>query len=203
MSKWFTDHRKSSTTQSTSILRTVGKCDKASVCVSGAKENLFLAAPSFDTAALLYEAVRLKISIATSKGGIINFSEVENDYDRILKHSDRLDDHDRPHICTFLTAKAEVFLRSYYINEELPPSAITPTADDLSRAEYSLHSVPLEELPSEAYVYRAWHYLARSDLCMWRKQYSKAIEWAEKSRDQFARGKSTCVNYKCVANLYS
>lgn len=57
-----------------------------------------------------------------------------------------------------------------------------------------LNSVPLKELPRKAYVYRAWHYLARSDLCMWRKEYHKAIEWAEKSQDQFTRGKVLHIN---------
>ena len=174
--------------QKTSILRTLGKCDKALECMKEAKENFFLAAPSSDTASLLYEEVRLKIQIATSKGVIVNSSDVENDYDRILKHSDRLDDNDRSRLCVFLNAQAEVFLRSYYVKDELPPTAIAPTEGNLRRAEYLLNRVPLKELTGEAYVYKGWHFLARSDLYMWRKQYPKAIEWAEKSQDQFTRG---------------
>ncbi len=177
----------------TGLLRGLRRTDEASKCIKEAKENFFLAAPSFDTAALLYEDVRLRTHIAVSKGEIVNFPEVEDDYDRILKHSHLLDDHHRPQMCVFLNAQAEVFLRTYYIKEDLPPTAIAPTEEDLYRAEHLLNSVPLEELPEEAYTYKGWHYLARSDLCLWRKQYPEAIEWAERSQDQFTRGKATHV----------
>ncbi len=177
----------------TCFLRTKGRTDEALECVKGAKENFFLAAPSSDTAALLYEDVQLKIHIAVSKGEIVNFPEVEDDYDRVLKHSHLLDDHNRPQMCIFLTTPAEVFLRTYYIKEDLPPAAIAPTEEDLCRAEHLLNSVPLKELPEEAYTYTGWHYLTRSDLCLWRKQYPEAIEWAERSQDQFTRGKATHV----------
>ena len=177
----------------TSILRTVGKCDEALECASAAKAEYFLAAPSYDTAALLYEEVKLKMEIATSKGAVVNFSEINKDYDRILSHSDYLCDDDRPALCIFINANAEAFLRSMYIEDELPPTAIAPTENDLRRAEELLNDVPLKVLPGESYVYRGWHYKARSELCMWRKQYPKAIEWAEKSQDQFTRGGVTGV----------
>ncbi len=176
----------------TGLLRAKGRTDEASKCVKEAKENFFLAAPSFDTAALLYEDVRLRIRIAVSKGEIVNFSEVEDYYNRILKHSHLLDDHHRPQMCVFLNAQAEVFLRTDYIKKDhLPPAAIAPTEEDLCRAEHLLNNVPLQELPDEAYTYTGRYYLARSDLCLWRKQYPEAIEWAERSQDQFTRGKAT------------
>ena len=172
----------------TSILRTLGKCDEALECLKGAKEQFFLAAPSYDTASLLYEEVRLKIYLVKSKRMVINFSDVRNDYNRIVKHLDYLEDN-RSHLCVIVfTAQAEVLLRSYYIKEDLPSTEISPTEDDLCSAEYLLNCVPQDELLIEAYVYRGWHYLARADLCMWRKQYPKAIEWAEKSLHQFASG---------------
>ena len=175
--------------QKTSILRTLGKCDKALECMKETKENFFLAAPSSDTASLLYEEVQLKIQIAISKGVAVNSSEVATDYDRILEYqSKQLDNNDRLALCVYLDSQAKVFMRSYYVKDELPPTAIAPTEDDLHRAECLLNSVPLKELTGEAYVYKGWHFLARSDLCMWRKQYPKAIEWAEKSQDQFTRG---------------
>ena len=172
----------------TSILRTLGKCDEALECLKGAKEQFFLAAPSYDTASLLYEEVRLKIQLVNSKRMVINFSNVKNDYNRIVKHLDYLEDN-RSHLCVIvLNAQAEVLLQTYYIKEDLPPTEVSPTEDDLCSAEYLLDCVPHDKLPAEAYVYRGWHYLARADLCMWRKQYPKAIEWAEKSQDQFASG---------------
>ena len=180
--------------QKTSILRSIGKCDKALECVSAAKEEFFLVAPSYDTAALLYEDVRLKLEIATSKGTVVSFSDIEKDYDRLLKHSDRLDENNCPALCIYVNAYAEVFLRSFYVNDELPPAAVVPTEDDLRRAEYLLNNVPLKELPEEAYGHRGWHYKTRSELCMWRKQYPKAIEWAEKSQDQFTRGNAVHIN---------
>ena len=172
----------------TSILRTLGKCDEALECLKGAKEQYFLAAPSYDTASLLYEEVRLKIQLVNSKRMVVNFSDVKNDYSRIVKHLDYLEGN-RSHLCVVvLNAQAEVLLRTYYIKEDLPSTEISPTEDDLCSAEYLLNCVPHDKLPAEAYVYRGWHYLARADLCMWRKQYPEAIEWAEKSQDQFASG---------------
>lgn len=181
----------------TSILRSVGRLDEALKCVSEAKEKFFLAAPSSDTAALLYEDVRLKICIAMSNDEdlMLYISDVSDDYDRILKHSVCLESHDRSQLCIFLNSNAELFLRSAYIERELPDTAIAPTHSDLCRAEKILNSIPLDELPKKAYVYRGWCYRTRGDLCMWRKQYSKAIEWARKAQDQFTLG-----NLKHITN---
>ena len=97
MSKWFTDHRQSTKIQNINTIRTLGKCDEALECLKGAKEQFFLAAPSYDTASLLYEEVRLKIYLVKSKRMVINFSDVRNDYNRIVKHLDYLEDN-RSHL---------------------------------------------------------------------------------------------------------
>ena len=180
----------------TSILRWSKRLDEAMGCVDRAKRQFFLAAPSSDTASLLYEEVRMKICIAISEGKDINvyISHVQNDYDRIFKHSLCLDVYDRSRLCAFINAQAEVYLRTYYLDNKLPFSAIpVPTDSDLRRAEEILNLY--DELPKKSYGNRGWHYQNRGDLCMWRKQYSEAIEWAKKAQNQFTR-----ANMKHITN---
>ncbi len=69
-----------------------------------------MVAPSSDTAALLYEEVRMKICIAMSEDKDINayILQVQNDYDRIFKHSLCLNAYDRSRLCAYVNAQAEV-----------------------------------------------------------------------------------------------
>ena len=183
-------------TMKASILRWSERLDEAQGCVERAKSRFFWAAPSSDTAALLYEEVRMKICSAMSENKDINMyiRQVENDYDRIFKHSLCLNAYDRSRLCAFVNARAEVYLRTYYLDDKLPLSTIpTPTDCDLHRAEEILNSYPLNELPTKPHGNRGWHYRNRGDLCMWRKQYSEAIEWAEKAQKQFALANMTHI----------
>ena len=179
----------------TAILRTEGRFDEALECVCEAKAEFHLAAPSSDTAALLYEYIRLKTAIAESKktNPSVCISDVESDFERLFRHSHYLDECNRPKLCIFLNYKAELMLRTAYAVETLPPSWTAPTDEDVRKAEAIFDSIPLNVLSEEAYVYRGWHYLAKADLYMVKKQYYKAIEWAKKSHEQFAKGGITYV----------
>ena len=132
----------------------------------------------------------MKICIAMYEGKDIEvyISQVQKNYDIIFKHLLCLDAYDRSRLCAFVNTQAEVYLRTYYLDDKLPFSAIPiPTDSDLCKAEEILNSYPLNELPSKPHGNRGWHYRNRGDLCMWRKQYSEAIEWAKKAQDQFTR----------------
>ena len=173
----------------TSMLRTVGQHQKALDCATVAHGYFNNAAPSYDTAALLYEEIRLKMSIVDDN---VTFSDVEVDYDRTLKHVDNSGECDFSQLFIFLNAQAGVLLQSRMIKDErlspIPPEA------DLCRAERILNNVPITKLPEEAYVYRGWYYLTRSDLYIRRKQYVEAMKWAKESQQQFARGGITYIN---------
>ena len=199
-------------TMKASILRWSKRLDEAKECVDRAKEKLAgLAAASSDTAAVLYEEVRMKICMDMSEGKDIKvyISQVEELYDKIFNHKPKLHDSQ---LCSYVNARAEVYLRTYYLDDNLPFSAIPiPTDSDLCRAEEILNLHPLRnelptepkeilnlhplqsKLPTEPHGNRGWYYRNIGDLCMWRKQYSKAIEWAKKAQDQF-----NCANMKHV-----
>ena len=189
---------------SASIQRWSERYSEAQGYVDRAKSELFLAAPSNDTAALLYEEVRMKISFAMSKKEDINISEVQNDYDRIFTHALCLNAHDRSRLCAYVNALTEVYLQTYYLDEGVPFSAIPlPTESDLHRAEKILNSYPLKELPTKPHGNRGWYYRNRADLCMWRRQYSKAIKWAEKAQTQFTQARMKHItNPKKRIELY-
>lgn len=166
-----------------SILRTEGKLKSASDCLQKARGFFSSVAPSYDSAAFLYEEIRLKLVMEDKA----TFSNVQLDYELALKHADCSNENDFSQVFIFCNSEAEVLLKSSMIRDEgrLSPA---PTEYELCKAEKILNSLPINELPEEAYVYRGWHYLTRSDLCTWRKQYVKAKEWAKKSLQQFARG---------------
>ena len=172
----------------TSMLRTVGEHQKALDCISVAHDYFSNAAPSYDTAALLYEEIRLNMSIVDDN---VTFSDVKVDYDRAIKHVDNSGECDFSQLFIFRNAQAEVLLQSRMIRDgKLAPA---PPETDLLTAEGILNTVPISKLPEEAYVYRGWHYLTRSDLYMWRKEYVEAMKWAEESQQQFTRGGITYV----------
>ena len=138
----------------TSMLRTVGEHQKALDYASVAHGYFSNAAPSYDTAALLYEEIRLKMSIVDDN---VTFSDVKVDYDRTIKHVDNSGECDFSQLFIFLNAQAEVLLRSRMIRDgKLAPA---PPETDLLTAERILNTVPISKLPEEAYVYRGWHYL--------------------------------------------
>ena len=166
-----------------SILRTVGQLEKAADCLQTARGFFSIVAPSYDSVAFLYEEIRLKMRIADR----ITYSDAQVDYDRALKHLDYSNENDIPLLFIVRNSEAEVLLKSSMIRDEgrLSPA---PTEQDLNKAEKILNNLPINQLPEEAYVYRGWHYLARSDLYTWRKQYAEAKEWAKKSLKQFEKG---------------
>lgn len=168
-----------------SILRTEGQFERASDCLQKARGLFSSVAPSYDSAAFLYEEIRLKL--ITEDKITYSQSDIQLDYERTLRHVDCSTENDFSQVFIFSNSRAEVLLKSSMIRDEerLSPA---PTEQDLSKAEKILNNLPINRLPEEAYVYRGWHYLTRSDLYTWRKQYAEAKEWAKKSLEQFARG---------------
>ena len=163
-------------------LRTKGQLERASECLQKARGLFSSVAPSYDSASFLYEEIRLKL-ITEDK----TQSDIQLDYERALRHADYFTENRFSLVFKFGNSKAEVLLKSSMIRDEerLSPA---PTEQDLSEAEKILNSLPINQLPEDVYTYRGWHYLARSDLCTWRKQYAEAKEWAKKSLQQFAMG---------------
>ena len=208
-------------TMKASILRWSKRLVEAKKCVDSAKETLAgLAAASRDTAAVLYEEVRMKIcmDMSESKDIKVYISQVEELYDKIFNHKPKLHDSQ---LCSYVNARAEVYLRTYYLDDNRPFSEIPiPTDSDLCRAEDILNLHPLRnELPTEPkeilnlhplrsklppHGNRGWYYRNIGDLCMWRKQYSKAIEWAIKAHDEFksANMKHVLTNPEKRIELY-
>ena len=168
-----------------SILRTEEQFEKASDCLQKARGLFSSVAPSYDSAAFLYEEIRLKL--ITEDKTTYSQSDIQLDYERTLRHVDCSTENDFSQVFIFSNSRAEALLKSSMIRDEerLSPA---PTEQDLSKAEKILNNLPINQLPEEAYVYRGWHYLAQSDLYTWRKQYAEAKEWAKKSLEQFARG---------------
>jgi tetratricopeptide (TPR) repeat protein len=164
-----------------SILRTDRQLEKASDCLQKARGLFSSVAPSYDSAAFLYEVIRLKLIVADK----ITYSDVQEDYETALRHVDG--SKDLSQLFIFSNSEAEVLLKSSIIRDKrrLSPA---PTEHELSKAERILNNLPINELPEKAYVYRGWHFLARSDLYTRRKQYALAKEWAEKSLEQFESG---------------
>ena len=168
-----------------SILRTEGELERASDCLQKARGLFSSVAPSYDSAAFLYEEIRLKL-ITEDKTTYTQY-HIQLDYERTLRHVDCSSENDFSRVFIYSNSRAEVLLKSSMLRDEerLSPE---PTEQDLSEAEKILNNLPINQLPEEAYVCRGWHYFTQSDLYTWRKQYAEAKDWAEKSLQQFAMG---------------
>ena len=170
-----------------SMLRTMGQFERASDCLQKARGLFSSVAPSYDSAAFLYEEIRLKL--LTEDKTTYSQYNIQLDYERALRYIDCSTENHFSQVFIFSNSRAEeALLKSSMLRDEerLSPA---PTEQDLSKAEKILNNLPINQLPEEAYVYRGWHYLARSDLYTWRKQYAEAKEWAKKSLEQFAGGR--------------
>ena len=163
-----------------------GNDDKALEYISGAKERLFIAAPSNETAQALHTELRLKRRRLFSRPNFTISSELykstEEEYEQLLEHAKHMEEYENPAICSFLTVKATFHLRSDLITDKLPPKEYWPSPDDLRKAEECLSGVPLDTMPDQSNFYTAKYYRAFCDLHIWKKQYSEAMRYVKEAR---------------------
>ena len=157
--------------------------NKALKYISGAKERLFNAAPSNETAFALHTELLVKKLTLFSKCTYSSeqYESAERDYERLLEHANYMEDYEKPLVCNFLTVKASFHLRSALITDELPPKEYWPSPDDLRKAEECLSRVSLDTMPSQRNFYTARYYCTLCDLQVWKQQYPEAMHYLKKA----------------------
>ena len=155
-----------------------GNNGKALEYVSGAKERLFNAAPSEETALTIHAelVVKRRRHILSSQ----QYESAERDYELLLEHAKYMEERKTTVVWNFFTMKASFHLRSDLITVKLPPEEYWPSSDDLRKAEECLKSVPLHKMPS---FHIARYLCTLCDLYIWKKQYSKAMHYLEIARN--------------------
>ena len=155
--------------------------DKALKYISRAKERLFNAEPSKETAFALHTELVLKRRRCTSFSQL--YQPTERDYELLLEHAKYMEEYEKPFVCNFFTMKASFHLRSDLITDELPPKEYWPSPDDLRKAEECLNSVWLDMVQNQSNFYTAQYYRTLCDLLIWRQQYPKAMYLLQKARN--------------------
>jgi len=167
-----------------------GSGNKALEYISGAKERLSIAAPSNETAFLLYtELLVKKRKMCTYSSE--QYKSAEREYERLLEHAKYMEEYEKPLICNFLTVKASFHLRSALMKDELPPEEYWPSPDDLRKAEDCLKRVSLDTMPSQDNFYAARYYCTCCDLQIWKQQYPKAMQYLKKAKRVQIKRKET------------
>lgn len=172
--------------------------DEALKYISAAREILANAVPSQITAQVLFIGLMAKwrkilstpqgmqdVSLSTSS---LNKS-IEGDYDLLLEHADFMEEYEQPDLFLFLTEKASFHLRSFIIEDKLPPKALQPTEDDIKKAEQCLNRISVNMLPNEVNPFAALYYRALSDLFLWKQKYSEAFAHAKWGKQLCLEGK--------------
>ena len=160
-----------------------GNDNKALEYISGAKERLFIAAPSNETAQTLHTELRLKRRRLFSRPNFTISSELykstEEEYEQLLEHAKHMEEYENPAICNFLT------IRSDLITDELPPEEYHPSPNYLRKAEECLNRVSLDIMPNENNFYTARYYRTLCDLHikLWKQQYPEAMCYLEKATE--------------------
>jgi len=180
------------------LLRGQGEYKRAQEYIRGAKQNLFNSAPSFEKASVLLQDIQLQLD-SKLKDTSLDLTTIENTYDLAIYCMDFAEEHERPGICICLTRKAAFYLRSYEIDENLPPKEHRPSPEDIRKAKLCLDRVPLDVLPSKSNYYVAEYYLTLSDLHLWKGDYLKARKFAVQAKQHFVQGKITNER-ACVPN---
>jgi len=163
-----------------------GNGDKALEYISGAKERLFNAAPSTETAQTLHTDLLVRKRKLFSEQNCTFFSQLqgcEEEYEQLLEHSKHMEDYEKGAICTFLATKATFYLRSDLITDKLPPKEYWPSPDHLRKAEECLNGVPLDTMPSQSNFYTARYYRSLCDMHIWKQDCPKAMHYLEKARE--------------------
>ena len=162
--------------------------DKALEYVSGAKERLFNAAPSDETAFTLHTelVVKRRRHILSSQ----LYQSTEREYELLLEHAKYMDEeYEKPVVCNFFTMKASFHLRSDLITYKLPPEEYWPTTDDLRKAEECLKSVHVSP-ENQISHYKIRYCCTLSDWHIWKQQYSEAKHYLEEARKLYDQMKS-------------
>ena len=166
-----------------------GNDEKAQEYVMQAKERLYNAAPSNETAFTLYTELLVKMrklfSIHKLTFSAELYTSIESEYELLLEHAKYMEEYEKPVICNFFTMKASFHLRSDLITDKLPPEEYWPSADDLRKAEECLKSAPLDKMPSESNSYIARHYRTFCDLHIWKQEYPEAMRDLQKARELY------------------
>ena len=163
-----------------------GHDDKALEYISGAKERLFIAAPSCETAHALYTDLLVRRRKLFSEQNCTFFPQLqgcEEEYRLLFEHSKYMEEYEKTALCTFLAMKASFHLRSDMITDELPPKEYWPSPDDLRKAEECLNGVPLDTMPSQSNFYTARYYRSLCDLHIWKQDCPKAMHYLKKARE--------------------
>ena len=171
-----------------------GDDDKALEYVLGAKERLFNAAPSNETAFTLHTELVVKRHRRTLSSELYQSTERDyelllehakymEEYELLLEHAKYVEEHKKPVVCNFFTMKASFHLRSDLITDTLPPKEYWPSPDDLRKAEQCTKWVSLHIVPSQSNFYIARYLHTLCDLHIWKKQYSKAMQYLEIARN--------------------
>lgn len=163
------------------MLHSQGEYKRAQEYITGAKQHLFNAAPSFEKACILLRDIQLQLD-SKCKATSLDRKAVEKTYDLIVYYMIFFEEHEEPAICICLTRKAAFHLRSYEIDEDTPPEECRPSPEDLHKAMLCLTSVPLDVLPSKSNYYIAEYYLTLSDLYLWKTDYPKATKICYESK---------------------
>ena len=160
--------------------------DKAMKYIERGKVLLLNAAPTRDTASLLYEEMTLKTLQGNSAA---QHGEIQKGYNTILSHA--LLDHELPLRCFFLTHKAFFHLNSCHLSKcnDRIPYISAPSKEDMSEAKTSIEGArrTLEELECEVALYRSQYYLACLDFHLWKGEYSEAREYGKKANALLAK----------------
>ena len=161
--------------------------DEALKYISAAREILANAAPSQITAQVLFTGLMAKWrKILSTPQGMQNMSlstsslnkSIEGDYDLLLEHADFMEEYQQPDLFLFLTEKASFHLRSFIIEDELPPKALRPSQDDIKKAEQCLNRISVDMLPNQINPFAALYYRALCDFFLWKQKYSEATAHA-------------------------
>ena len=162
-----------------------GNDDKALDYVSQAKERLFNAAPSSETAHALYTEILVRRRRLCSEQNCTFSSQLqgcEEEYRLLLEHAKYMEEYEKTAVCSFLAMKASFHLRSDLITDELPPKEYWPSPDDLRKAEECLNNVSLDIMQNQSNFYTAKYYRSLCDLHIWKQQYHKAMHYLEEAR---------------------
>ena len=137
---------------------------------SMAKERLFNAVPSSETASTLHTELRMKRRALFSMHAFSfeQYTSVEKEYELLLEHAKYMEEYEKPIVCNFLVMKASFHLRSDMITDKLPPEEYRPSPDDLRKAEECLKKVSLDIMPSQSNFYTARYYHTLCDLHIWK-----------------------------------
>ena len=148
-----------------SLLKIMGKHNKALEFIDEAKVKLFNTAPSFEKAVVIFVEIMLRqkhltLSDTTEVGNWYQETlEIERNFELLVNYSNCMEEYEKPAICMFLICKAEFHLRSSQIMGDLPPEDRRPTEDDLQKAEACLKGVQMEIFPTQVNYYKAQYYL--------------------------------------------